>query len=455
MTGTGRTILVASQYFAPKNEIASVRIVNMARELHALGWEVDVLTVDANLANPLERRLDLGVPDVLLDGVRVVSAPVPAEAKVLYRAREAAARVVARVRGSRRGNGREIPARSGGAGSATEVTGGAAGLLYRTLLTRVDRGYIRTFARAQGLRSAYDVVLVSFGPRYMVDAGVALADRFPGAAFVMDVRDPVVRRKGVESEWQQEEQRRAERLLAERADGTTVVSQHMIFAPETFRGPIRDVPNGFSVDPTPERASSRGDDGGGEGPLRVFYGGRLYAAQRLDVLAAACLELSGTREVVVDYAGPDSQAFVQAFAEHGAQALVRDHGRVSRPEALELAAAADVAVVLSWNTDEKGVMTGKIYELIATDVPILVLVAGDHAGSSLASVLAGDPLRRVFNSAADPDNTAEVRSFLEGLPCTDARVMEEFSGPVRYESMSYPAIVAGLDDFLTSLLERR
>jgi hypothetical protein len=135
--------------------------------------------------------------------------------------------------------------------------------------------------------------------------------------------------------------------------------------------------------------------------------------------------------------------------------LVRDHGRVSRPEALELAAAADVAVVLSWNTDEKGVMTGKIYELIATDVPILVLVAGDHAGSSLASVLAGDPLRRVFNSAADPDNTAEVRSFLEGLPCTDARVMEEFSGPVRYESMSYPAIVAGLDDFLTSLLERR
>lgn len=451
MTGARATILIASQYFAPKNEIASVRLVNLARELRLLGWEVDVLTVDANLANPLERRLDLGVPEGFLNDIRIVSVPVPGEAIFLYRLRELASGLQGRIRRAAGAGRAESPEDANSVRSDHNVTEGVVGLAYRTLLRLVDRGYIRAFGQAEGLGTDYDVVMASFGPRYMVEVGVTLADRFPGAAFVMDVRDPLVRRKGAESEWERRTQLEAERLLAERADGVSVVSEHMILAPHTFRGPIRAVPNGFSVDPAsvPARTSKAGV---GTGQLRVFYGGRLYAAQRLDALAVACKELSTAQEVVVDYAGPDSLAFKQAFAEHGAEALVRDHGLVSRPEALELARQADVAVVLSWNSDEKGVMTGKIYELIALDVPILVLVAGDHATSSLATVLEGDAMRRVFNSAAGEQNTRAVRSFLEELQSFDAEVYERSAGKVRYAAMSYPSIAADLDGFLCSIV---
>lgn len=430
-------VLVVSHYFAPKNESASVRVTNLAMGLVDNGWDVDVLTVDANLANPLERRLDLGYDEELLQRVRIISAPAPWTARILYR-----------VRGLRGGGTQTFRAgEASSAGRFQRTLSSFRSFVNRQGLKVVDRSYVKAFSRVSPPRAAYDVVLASWGPRYMVDVGVAVAKRFPEARLVIDVRDYIVRRQDVIDPEALAQQRSIQSTMYAKADGVTAVSRHMLSGLESYEGAFREITNAFEV-PSDQQARTAPNNE----VLTLYYGGRLYPGRRMDALVLACIKVSQNRPIKVQYAGPDGAAFEAAFHEFGAGGLVENLGMVSRDHSLRLGRGADVAIVLSWNTVEKGVMTAKVYELIASDVPIVVLVTGDHKTSGLAELFSHDPLRKVFGVGGDSHNVDEVARFLVSAADAPVEVRQQNFGPEKYASVSYPHVTRELSNFLRSLM---
>ena len=444
-------LLVVTHYFAPKNEIASVRIVNFAVGLTELGWDVDVLAVGPNTFNPLERRLDFEYPEERLRKVRVVEVSPPWEAKALYAIR-GILRTLFGLPGKvrRRADGplgeAEKPP------SAPDGRSVARGPLKRLLDSVLDRGYRRVFSRASGLASGYDAIWTSFGPRVMVDVGLDMSRRFPSAAFVMDVRDPLVRPSLARDAREVSDQKAREtRLARSSVDALSLVSEYFIEDPASFRAPIATIPNGFDVTlavwPRPQKQVER--------PLTVYYGGRLYPAQDVRPLAAACLAVSQSRAVRVEYAGPDAAEFVEAFASQGADHLVQDLGVLSRGDSLRHAREADVVTVFSWNTTERGILTGKVFELIAIDTPIAVVVAGDHATSALAEMFEGDRLRRVFGDSLGSEAIDELADFIRGARDIPEEVRAGWRGVEKYREYSHPVIVQRLSQCLEDAVARR
>ncbi len=455
------TLLIVTYYFAPKNEIASVRIVNFAAGLRELGWDVDVVTVGPNPFNPLERHLDLHCPEEQLRGIRVIEVDPPWEAKALYWARGAvspllrgAASAVSQWRDRTEPRGR---ARRGSAAAEPgpnpphpAVTPWAP--LRRALDAVLDGAYRRVFVKASGLSAEYDAIWPTYGPRVMVDVGLDMARRFPGAAFVMDVRDPLVGRSSLDARERSAQVAREMRLARSRVDALSVVSEPCVDHPSAFSAPIVEIPNGFEVRLTSRHNRVQKD---ARTPLTVYYGGRLYPAQDVRPLAAACRLVSRSRAIRVEYAGRDGADFAAAFESQGVGHLVADLGMLTRSESLERARAADVVAVLSWNTAARGILTGKVFELIAIDTPIAVVVAGDYATSALAQLFSGDPVRRVFGDSLDPEAVSDLADFIRHARDIPDGVRLAFSGASRYREYAHPVLARRLSRCIEEAVSRR
>ncbi|WP_110239752.1 glycosyltransferase [Nocardioides gilvus] len=421
-------------------------MVNFATGLADLGWEVTVLTVKPNPYNPLERRLDLDIPEHRLAEISVVAVDTPLEVRFLYAARACAHRVLKTLRYFGSPPGAALKPESDDISPNRQST-------FPWLLALVDHGYRRAFSQAKGLARGYDALWVSYGPRYMVDVGGLLADRFSSAGFVMDVRDPIVRSGSFADPRSTGRQRRTEAKLAQRADAVTLVSGPLLENAVAFTCPVSVISNGFGeleklVGNPVEAPDVRR-------PFTLYYGGRLSPAQDARALAAACRKLNETVPVVVQYAGTDFSAFSQAFEDQNAGQLLSNLGLVSRPDSLAHAKAADVVAVFSWNDSEKGILTGKIFELIALNTPIAVLMVGESRGSALSEMFQGDPMRRVFETSLDEGNVQEIVDFLISAPRFDENFRKEFQGISRYKQYSYPVLCEKLSAVLGSAVESR
>ena len=90
------------------------------------------------------------------------------------------------------------------------------------------------------------------------------------------------------------------------------------------------------------------------------------------------------QKICFDYAGPHFEMLQEQAQKYGVEAILVNHGFVSRGEAAQLQSKCDIFLVLTWNTrEEKGVLTGKFYEGIRARKPILSLVSGDVPDSEL------------------------------------------------------------------------
>lgn len=269
----------------------------------------------------------------------------------------------------------------------------------------------------------------------------------------MDVRYPIVRRGALRDDRGVRDQERRERLVAARADGLTQVSPHLLSDDLEVTIVSATIPNGFEEQlaaDRPERSSNRPRD-----VFVAYYGGRIYPAQDVRPFALACRILSESRPVRVEYAGQSAATFIAAFREAGAESLVLNLGVIPREESLRRARNADVVPVFSWNTSEKGILTGKVFELIAVNTPIAVIVAGEHRTSALAELFEGDVMRRVFGTATDEESVGELVDFLEFTAHLPNVVLREFAGADRYADYSHASLSRRLSDVIESLLETR
>jgi glycosyltransferase involved in cell wall biosynthesis len=207
--------------------------------------------------------------------------------------------------------------------------------------------------------------------------------------------------------------RRMEETVIREAGAVVCVTEEtadliMTKYPPEWRKKVSVVPHGFAARPVdpPRPVDSRR-------PLRLVHTGRFYRGVRTPIAllrAVADLHRRGAFRGALDvlFVGPHVQEYEHDAAALGLRSSVRFRGRVSPAEAAQIAADADVLLVIDAPSDGPSVfLPSKLIDYLAVRKPILGLTPRSGASAGL--------LRRLGCAVAAPDDVPGIVSALEDL----------------------------------------
>lgn len=361
-----KRVLVVTYYFPPSGGSGVQRVLKFIKYLRDFGYEPTVLTVADGAYPQHDDELASDIPSgVAIHRTRSMD-PFGAYARLTGRSKKDAVMV-----GAIRREGRIVER--------------AAGWIRANIFLPDARVGWVPFAVHEGIRlhkeQPFDLVLTSGPPHSKHLIGRKLKRRL-GLPWVADFRDPWTDPSHYEnirmSRFALHFTRRLERSVLKEADRLTTVSASLkeMLAERSGRGAedVTVIQNGFDEDDFPSTSSPSGlisdvftlayvgSMTGPRNPL-AFWAAlkRLHEAGRIDRLRIRLVGSVDTR-------------ILEAVAAHGLDEVVDIVGYVSHPEAVQTMCKADaLLLVLGHFETDGGLITGKLFEYIASGRPILAL----------------------------------------------------------------------------------
>jgi glycosyltransferase involved in cell wall biosynthesis len=352
-------VLLVTRHFPPGSGGGVQRPLKFATHLPALGIETHVLAPDVTGREPADGELEL-----------------PTQAWIH------------RVRYIGPDEGRPSEQLAAQEGSLARM-GTQAALFGRKLLVPDENAPWSTIATpvAIGLvrREGIDVVLTTSPPPSLHLLG-ATVKRTTKAAWVADLRDPLTshpHRRGYESKLSLLKEKSVGgvgRLVASQADAIVAASDAIAAEMRALepKGEVFTIANGCDFDDFAGLVHHSSDR------LRVTHAGHFHGKRDPKPFLRALSE-SGLEDVVVRFAG-DFRAADREYAESlGLGDRIELLGNLSRRRSLELQRDSEALLLLVPESGGrgKGVVTGKIFEYLAAERPILAAVPPDGAAAEL------------------------------------------------------------------------
>lgn len=403
---TKRRVLIIAEYIAPVQAVAAIRWTKYAKHLvQEHGCDVTVITnekgfdgkrlvvkpyaCDRLLAEDASCFDTVTIPVTLRQALANVVFNMGSRALATVRSRSAAA-VAAQSADASKMSKTAAEAEQSGKGE----TASSGMNLPERIFEFVD-GACGCALTAAGARLArelgpFDVMISSYGPVWPHQLADAIKSMYPQTCWIADFRDPVVRSTRTDTP----ARRALAATLTRNADCVLAVSDgtaENLYLPSARR--VEVLENGFD-DPVVGRRP--------DGPLRrtdvfsLVYTGTLYAdsdcRQDMSPLFQSLQRLIDRgaieeRDVLVEYAGISSHLFAKMAARFP-RIPIKDHGLVTRADALSLQRSASALVVCTWNTSmQRGVLTGKLFEYMQQYAPIIGLCWGDISHSDLRRII--------------------------------------------------------------------
>jgi glycosyltransferase involved in cell wall biosynthesis len=391
-------VLLVTLHFPPGSGGGVQRPLKFASHLPALGIETHVLAPERSGAAPADAELEL-----------------PTQAWI-HRVRYV---------GPRGGRPSErLLAKQGVARIGTQ-----AALLGRRLLVPDENVPWSTVALPFAIRlvrrEGIDVVLTTSPPPSLHLLGAAVK-RTTGAAWVADLRDPLTshpHRRGYESQLARLKEKTAggvARLVASQADAIVAASDAIAEEARALqpKGKVVTIANGCDFDDfagLEHHPSER---------LRITHTGHFHGKRDPKPFLRALAE-SGLDDVVARFAGDFRAADREYADELGLGDRIELLGDVPRRRSLELQRDSEALLLLIPESGGRGraVMTGKIFEYLAAERPILAAVPPDGAAAQLVRdtgagvVVASDDVDGLREALLDLHRRWRAGS-LEGTPLT-------------------------------------
>ena len=415
MTGLKRRVLLVAQVAPPSPLIQARRIAGLARYLSAEGLEVSVLTSKIS-----------GEGDI--DG-----------AKAVVRTSD----LMATPLNWRRAQFKALEGSADGSYSKPSR-------LQSVLVPDIAAATWLPFAVARTLwlvrESAFDCVITT-GPAHSVHL-VGLALRRRGIPWIAEFRDG----------WMFDQPARAfplrvqrqldaalERRVATGADALVAVTKPIADdLTRRFDRPVTVLTNAFDPEEVANGHSRLLDPD----RFSVVHTGRMAYAGRspvplLEAVRALQRErppIAATLEVVL--AGPLSAEEEPLVRAADLTDTVRTVGTLDRPRTLQLQHAADALLVLAEGSSRR-VATGKLFEYLATDAPVLVLGKDSDAARIVAETGAG-----FAASGSDPN---EIASALERLVASPSKRPRDRAA---VEPYSYPHVARRYAELIEDVASR-
>lgn len=224
----------------------------------------------------------------------------------------------------------------------------------------------------------FDVVISTYGPAWPHLVAERIKKKHPSIFWIADFRDPYAKETdGPFSFWRHN-------LFVKRhciaADVITRVTDDL-YLNEPENAVVKMLPNGYD----PQEALM---------PLAppifsLVFTGTLYGEQTdLGVVFQALKDLQcekkiNPKTVRLIYAGAQG-AIAQNFSKkHDAECFIDNRGIVSREDAMHIQQNAAILIQLGWNNEhEKSFWTGKTYEYMMANKPILYVMTGNIPNSA-------------------------------------------------------------------------
>ena len=230
------------------------------------------------------------------------------------------------------------------------------------------------------------------------------ASRVAGIPWVADIRDCFnVQRLG---SWYKQQFARQERRLCKAAAHVVAVSDGLAKGLGAKIGrEVTVIHNGFDPTLLPEVAPARSDR------FTIVYSGALFLPHRDPAPLLQAVELCVQRklipreEIEVQFYGSDAALINRTFPGAAERIPVKIFPRVSHHEILRVQMAASAQLLLS-HTTEKGVLTGKVFDYLATGQTVLA-VPDDHGEIS--------GLLRRTGAGVSASNAEEIAGVLPKL----------------------------------------
>lgn len=241
------------------------------------------------------------------------------------------------------------------------------------------------------INEKYDVVISTYSELENVFAGEYAAKHF-GAKWIMDFRDSIVDHMNHNRYIWNLYAKKYEMFTLRKADLCTTVSNGLRqeLGHLYKNASVITLYNGFDVEEKEEDNHCLYHNNTNN-KLTICYTGQIYDLRLngLKHFVVALKNLIENKTISKDqisfvYAGRNSDIVSKLFDEHSISDVLVDHGQIARTQAIALQNDSDVFLVLSWNTrSAKGILTGKFYEGIRANKPIISIVEGDIPNSEL------------------------------------------------------------------------
>ena len=255
-------------------------------------------------------------------------------------------------------------------------------------------------------REGIDVVLTTSPPGSVHLIGAAV-QKATGAKWVADLRDSIVLHphrsaEGAGARAKQKARAGVARLVARQADAIVAVSEAI--AEETRaiepRGRVVTIANGSDFDDFAGLPYSRGDR------FRLTHAGSFFGKRDPKPFLRALAE-SGLEDITVRFVGdfrPGDREFVESLGL-GDRVEVIDY--VPRRESLRLQRDSDALLLLIPEAGGRGrgVLSGKVFEYLAAERPVLAVVPPDGAAAELVRETGA-------GLVAGPDDVPGIRDAL-------------------------------------------
>ena len=255
-------------------------------------------------------------------------------------------------------------------------------------------------------REGIDVVLTTSPPGSVHLIGAAV-QKATGAKWVADLRDSIVLHphrsvEGPGARAKQKARAGVARLVARQADAIVAVSEAI--AEETRaiepRGRVVTIANGSDFDDFAGLPYSRGDR------FRLTHAGSFFGKRDPKPFLRALAE-SGLEDVTVRFVGdfrPGDREFMESL---GLSDRVEVIDYVPRRESLRLQRDSDALLLLIPEAGGRGrgVLSGKVFEYLAAERPVLAVVPPDGAAAELVR-------KTGAGLVAGPDDVPGIRDAL-------------------------------------------
>lgn len=251
------------------------------------------------------------------------------------------------------------------------------------------------------------IVLTSSGPAIMHEIGYRIKRKFPEVYWIADYRDQIVGNPSGEAT---RKMKRANYSALGFSDLITAASAGMgrdlVRYSNINHSVVEDklfvLYNGLYKEnnETRQESSSVCDNR----KIRLVYAGQLYENRRIDLLIRSLKNGSQKDMYELIYCGPSFEQVNQLLGNEKIEGLVKNKGFVSKQEAEKEQDEADILLLLKSNEPETGGMTGKFFEYLERNKPILVLGDSDSEFNEIA--------RKIGGIYVLPYDEEKIREFL-------------------------------------------
>jgi glycosyltransferase involved in cell wall biosynthesis len=352
-----KKVLIITYYFPPRPAIASVRLGGLAKYLPEFGWEPVILT--ASLPGTPDKQFQVVQTFYLGD----VTARLK---KKIYLHPDKSFQEQIRV---------PLAVREG----KHSITSKISALVKSVIAYPDDQKGWYPFAVKMGeellQKGDFDAIISSSSPATVHLIAKHLKRKHHHLPWIADLRDLWTQNHyylyGSLRKWFE---KRLELQTLAWADALVTVSKPLADMLNTLHHgkPVFAIPNGFDPDELGSAPLTR--------EFTITYTGELYQGRRDPVLLLKVLHgliaegLIDPTTIKIRFFGPSQYWLEQEIRRYYLEGIVKQYGMVSREIALARQRESQILLLLNWDDPrEQGVYTGKVFEYLAAQRPILAI----------------------------------------------------------------------------------